>query len=93
MFDSREPIGTVEKKGYQFDSGRRSLRDEEALRRIREAEETGALELDLSQLAFESTSSGVGKPHPASRARSFLVLRDIASPGGPHLAPIDRPLQ
>jgi hypothetical protein len=49
MFDSREPIGrkeglpimTPEEEAY-----------EEALRRIREAEETGALELDLSQLAL-----------------------------------------
>ena len=55
---------------------------EEALRRIRETEETGALELDLKPTCIESTSSGVGKPHPAPRARSFLVLRDMASLAG-----------
>ena len=46
---------------------------EEALRRIREAEETGALELVLSDLETLMTSSGVGQPRLAPIARPLRL--------------------
>jgi hypothetical protein len=46
---------------------------EEALRRIREAEETGALELVLSDLETLVTSSGVGQPRLAPIARPLRL--------------------
>jgi hypothetical protein len=63
---------------------------EEALRIIREAEETGALELVRSHRTWniESTAARVGTPHldvPRAQRRSIPA-------GQSHLAPIARPL-
>jgi hypothetical protein len=67
---------------------------DEALRRIREAEETGAVELDLSELAFESDSSRVGPPHLAPIAQPLQVRvaeRRFIPAGRANFAPEARP--
>jgi len=91
MFDSREPIGTVEKKGYQL-----WLRKKKPTRKPcahpRSGGDRSTWVRPLANLHWIDFLRS-WKASPRSKSSIFPCASRYCLAGGPHLAPIARPLQ